>query len=83
VAHRRRVLSLSFTSVVPGVSSKVRLVVAGQHGKAPEVVNNSLRRVVQVPLSDGFEVVSYCSDGDGTYPANAQPACAHVREGCV
>jgi hypothetical protein len=73
--------AISFTSAVAGVSSVVLMVIGAQHGWGLQIVSNSIKRVVQVRLSGGVNVVSICADGDCTYTANARQGYAHVCDG--
>jgi hypothetical protein len=70
---------IAFISVVPGLSSMVLMVIPAQHGKATQYVNDSLLRVARVMQGARFDVDCVCTDGDGTYRANAQQAYAHVQ----
>jgi hypothetical protein len=71
---------ISFTSVVPGVSSMVLMVVPAQHGKATQCVNDSLIRVARVMREGGFDVECVCTDGDGTCAALAASSDRGVAE---
>jgi hypothetical protein len=47
--------------------------------RAEVVNNNSLKRVVQVMLSGGFDAMPICTDGDGSYTCECSAAYAHGR----
>jgi hypothetical protein len=70
---------ISLISVVPSVPSIVLMVIPAPHGKVSQNVNDSLLRVATVMQGAGFDVVCVCTDGDSTYGANAQQACAQVQ----
>jgi hypothetical protein len=55
------------------------MAIPPRHGRATQVVNNSLKCVVRVMLSGVFDVWSLCREGDCTYTARRTLSMSTVR----